>query len=68
MKEQKFRAIPEQIFEVVQQSIKDDIGKIVNYRYSITHLNNPNVSVHSINVIIDYLTEYLNYRIEKYIK
>jgi len=68
MKEQKFRAVPEQIFQVVQQSIKDDIGKIVNYRYSITHLNNPNVSVQSINVMIDYLTEYLNYRIEKYIK
>jgi hypothetical protein len=68
MKDQKFRAIPEPIFEVVQQSIKDDIGKIVNYRYSITGLNDPNVSVKSINVMINFLNTYLNKYIEKYIK
>lgn len=68
MKEQEFRNISDSVFELVQQSIKDDISKIINYRYSITHLNNPNVSVSMITNMIDFLNTYLNKYIEKYIK
>lgn len=67
MKEQDFRHVPDSVFLEVQQNIKDDIGKVLNYRYSITHLNQ-DVSIKSINKMIDYLTIYLNHRIEKYIK
>ena len=65
MKEQTFRDVTPDIFLLVQQNIKDDIGKLVNYPYSITQLNR-SISVKSINIIINYLTEYLNFRIQKY--
>jgi len=65
MKQQQFRPVPSDIFLSVQQNLKDDIGKLVNYPYSITQLNR-SISVKSINIIINYLTEYLNFRIQKY--
>lgn len=67
MKEQEFRNVPDQIYLEVQQTIKDDIGKVLNYRYGNTHLNQ-DISIKTINKMIEYLTEYLNHRIEKYIK
>ena len=67
MKEQQFRPVDETIFYQVQQNIKDDIGKVLNYSYASSMLNNNSVSITVINNIIDYLTKYLNYRIKKYI-
>jgi hypothetical protein len=66
MKEQKFRNVDSSIFLYVQQNIKDDIGKVLNYSYASSMLNT-NISITVINNIIDYLTKYLNYRIKKYI-
>ena len=67
MKEQEFRRVEDSTYLEVQQNIKDDIGRVLNYRYGNTHLNQ-DISIKSINKMIDYLTNYLNYRIEKYIK
>jgi hypothetical protein len=66
MKEQQFRPVDETIFYSVQQNIKDDISRVLNYSYASSVLNN-SVSITVINNIIDYLTKYLNYRIKKYI-
>lgn len=67
MKEQTFRTVPLNKFMLVQQTIKDDISKLLNYPYSITHLNNEITNVNVIDTMVRYLTVYLNYRIEKYI-
>lgn len=65
MKEQRFRPIDKSIFLSVQQNIKDDIGKILNYKHASSMLDTT-ISITVINNIIDYLTRYLNYRIKKY--
>ena len=65
MKEQTFKCVDEEIFLNVQQQIKDDIGKIVNYKYGISHLNT-DITVDIIEKIIAYLTTYLNNKIKTY--
>jgi hypothetical protein len=66
MKEQTFRNVPVNKFMLVQQTIKDDISKILNYPYSITNLNQEITNIKVIDTMVRYLMEYLNYRIEKY--
>ena len=65
MKEQTFKNISSDIFLSVQQQIKDDIGKIVNYKYGISHLDT-DITVDIIEKIISYLTTYLNNKIKTY--
>jgi hypothetical protein len=66
MKEQTFKCVDEEIFLHVQQNIKDDISRVLNYGYASKQLDKK-ISVNVIEGIISYLTEYLNYRIKKYI-
>lgn len=66
MKEQTFKCVDEEIFLNVQQNIKDDIGRVLNYGYASKQLDKK-ISVKVIEGIVSYLTEYLNYRIKKYI-
>jgi len=66
MKEQTFRKVSDEIFLLVQQNIKDDISRVLNYSYANKKLD-VTISVGVIDGIISYLTEYLNYRIKKYI-
>ena len=63
MKEQTFKPISANIFLQVQQQLKDDIGKIVNYKYAISWLNT-DITVKKIENIISYLTKYLNKKIK----
>jgi thymidylate synthase len=66
MKEQTFKRVDKKTFLHVQQNIKDDISRVLNYDYASKKLDG-NVTVDVIGKIISYLTEYLNYRIKKYI-
>lgn len=66
MKEQTFRKVPDEIFLLVQQNIKDDISRVLNYAYASKQLDG-HITVGVIEGIISYLTQYLNYRIKKYI-
>jgi hypothetical protein len=65
MKEQTFKPVEDAIFLQVQQVLKDDISKILNYNYAFSKLNEPIDNVKIIETIISYLTEYLNFRIQK---
>jgi hypothetical protein len=65
MKEQTFKPVEDEIFLQVQQVLKDDIGKILNYNYAFSKLDNPIDNIKIIETIISYLTEYLNFRIQK---
>lgn len=64
MKQQTFRSVDKSTFLRVQQNIKDDISRILNYPYAISCLNDT-CTVDSIERIITYLNNYLNYRIQK---
>jgi hypothetical protein len=66
MNDQRFRHVPQQIFRIVQQSIKDDIGRVIDYKYANKVLDGAG-KITDLEKIIDYLTKYLNYRIKKYI-
>jgi len=66
MKEQTFRKVANEIFLNVQQNIKDDISRVLNYAYASKKLDG-HITVGVIEGIIEYLTQYLNYRIKKYI-
>lgn len=66
MKEQTFRKVPDETFLLVQQNIKDDISRVLNYAYASKQLDG-HITVGVIEGIISYLTQYLNYRIKKYI-
>lgn len=59
MKQQTFKPVDDAIYLSVQQNIKDDIGKIINYKYGISHLNR-DIGIKSIETIIKYLTKVLN--------
>ena len=54
------------LFLLVQQNIKDDISRVLNYAYASKQLDG-HITVSVIEGIISYLTQYLNYRIKKYI-
>jgi len=54
MKEQSFRKVPFDIFMTVQQTIKDDIGKVIDYPYSIEVLDNRS-TITQLNRIVEYL-------------
>jgi len=66
MHEQKFRPVSDEIYFKVQQNIKDDLGKVLNYEYAILNLNHV-TSIKNINIIINYLNSYLNTKVKKYI-
>ena len=59
MKEQKFRKVSDEIFLEVQQNIKDDISRVLNYTYASKKLDKK-ISVDNIERIITHITEYLN--------
>jgi hypothetical protein len=59
MKEQSFRMVPFQIFYKVQQTIKDDIARVISYPLSIKTLDKKS-TVKSIQVLVDKLTSILN--------
>jgi hypothetical protein len=54
MKEQTFRRCPSDIMMSVQQTIKDDIGKVLSYPYSIEVLNRRS-TITELETIIKYL-------------
>ena len=60
MKEQDFRRVPIEIYRSVQQIIKDDIGRVVDYGYANKVLNNDKANVSKVEKIIEYLTAILN--------
>ena len=59
MKDQSFRIVPFQIFYKVQQTIKDDIARVVSYPLSIKTLDKKS-TVTSIQILVDKLTSILN--------
>jgi hypothetical protein len=56
MKEQSFRRCPIDIYRTVQQTIKDDIGKVINYSYANKILDG-NATVTQLEKIVEYLED-----------
>jgi hypothetical protein len=66
MKEQSFRRCPIDIYRTVQQTIKDDISKVINYSYANKILDG-NATVTQLEKIVTYLMNVLNSKLTKYI-
>jgi len=66
MNEQMFRSVSNETLLQVQQNIKDDLGKVLNYEYAIINLNHVS-TIRNLNTIINFLNNYLNTKVKKYI-
>ena len=64
IKEQNFRDVSDMIFHRVQQTIKDNIGRVVE-TYNWNVLNDPRASVCDIQKLVDTLNKYLNKQLKK---
>jgi hypothetical protein len=60
MKKQSFRRVPTDIFRTVYQTVKDDIGRVIEYSYANKVLDNPKSTVSKLERIIKYLNSVLN--------
>lgn len=66
MKEQSFRPVPLSIFTSVQQTVKDDIGRVVQ-TYDWRILDNPRASVYDIEELTYKLESILSAKLKRYI-
>ena len=66
MNEQMFRSVSNETLLQVQQNIKDDLCKVLNYEYAIINLNHVS-TIRNLNTIINFLNNYLNTKVKKYI-
>lgn len=64
MKEQSFRRCPIDIYRSVQQTLKDDIGRVVSYRYANKILDGAG-KIQDLEKIVDYLDKTLNTKISR---
>jgi hypothetical protein len=66
MKDQGFRNVPVDIFRSVQQTIKDDMGKVLeNFNWHI--LDNPMANVYNIEELIRRTEDFLDTKISRYV-